>query len=282
MFNATRAYELNILVKDRPVTEYAHEGNIFIEGRKGSEFELEFKNKTGKRVLVVPSVDGKSIFTGERATPESRGYVVSPWGSIRIPGWTLNSDSVAKFTFEDKEKSYSALTAEEGEEIITGVIGVMVYDEVAKPVVHHVHHYPHPRPNPFQTPWMPGMPRDPYWTASSADAVPLTASTVKGLRSMTPLASTASMTSISDTIVSNPAPLENPFEMGAGFGDKADFKTQTVDFTRGELKATMEVYYDSRRNLEKRGIEVVKKEVVVKDLPSAFAGGCKPPKGWQG
>lgn len=39
-----------------------------------------------------------------------------------------------------------------------------------------------------------------------------------------------------------------------------------------------------RRNLEKRGIQVVKRETrYLTDLPQAFSGvGCKPPPGWNG
>jgi hypothetical protein len=97
------------------------------------------------------------------------------------------------------------------------------------------------------------------------------------------LSATATSTA-SDGIVSNPAPIENSFEMGAGFGEKSEFKTTLEDFKRDQIVATMELFYDSRRNLEKRGIQVVKKEVRhLNEFPSAFAGvGCKPPKGWQG
>jgi hypothetical protein len=49
-------FELEVLVNDKPVTEYSHKGMTFLEGRRGSEFKLRFHNKTNKRVLVVPSM----------------------------------------------------------------------------------------------------------------------------------------------------------------------------------------------------------------------------------
>ena len=293
MYNASKVYELNILVSGRPISEYEHQGNIFVEGRKGSEFEVEFKNKTGKQVLVVPSVDGKSVFDGKPATPESKGYIVRPWGSIRVPGWTLDQSNVAKFTFEDKEKSYSAAMAQEGEAVVSGVIGVLVYSEVEKPapvhINHHHHHYPK-GPSVPRTPY-PGQPwpyNGPMWTMDNM-AVGGTAgmesdSVVKSvLRSRGAVVQNSATLSASAS-VSNPAPLENPFEMGAGFGDKSSFATQTVAFERGPVLATMSLYYDSRRNLEKRGIEVAKKETRhLNELPQAFAGtGCTPPPGWNG
>jgi hypothetical protein len=297
MFNATRAYELNVLVAGKPITEYQHNDNIFVEGRKGSEFEVEFKNKTGKQVLVVPSVDGKSVLDGKPATPESRGYVVRAWGSIRIPGWTLDSNDVAKFTFEDKEKSYAAQTVQEGEAVQSGVIGVLVYSEVEKPKPVHYHHYYQPRPQPTwpRSPYDPFNPQQPWWSADNTVALGGTADSAipKGVMRGMSASATATLSASTaqannsvqaDSIVSNPAPLENAFEMGAGFGERSQFKTQEVSFERGPVVATMVLYYDSRRNLQARGIEVVKKEQRhINDLPQAFAGvGCTPPPGWQG
>lgn len=288
------AYELNILIGGKAITEYEHEGNTFVEGRKGSEFEVEFKNKTNKQVLVVPSVDGKSVFDGKPATPESQGYVIRAWGSIRIPGWTLDNDAVAKFTFEDKDKSYSAAVTQEGEAVVSGVVGVMVYAEKEKPqTINHVHHF-YPRPNPFPQPGV--WPRGPFgpwpyngptWSSStpigSVTSSDLTAKGVlRGMASNSATLSASASNITSDSHESTSA--ADPFEMGAGFGKKSDFKTRTVEFERGAVQATIQLYYDSRRNLEKRGIQVVKKEQrYLNELPQAFSGtGCTPPPGWNG
>lgn len=292
MLNAQKTFELNILIGGKPITEYAHEGNTFVEGRKGSEFEVEFKNKSNKQVLVVPSVDGKSIFDGKPATPDSRGYVIRPWGSIRIPGWTLDAQAVAKFTFEDKDKSYSAAVTQEGEAVVSGVVGVMVYAEKEKPVtINQIHHY-YPRPNPFPQPGVyPRGPGDwpyngPMWSSTcavgSADAtlsnsaMPLSKGVMRGMN-----VSASTTSAVSDDADSASS---DSFNMGAGFGEKADFRTTNVEFERGPVQAVIQLYYDSRKNLEKRGIEVVKKEQrYLNELPQAFQGtGCTPPPGWQG
>ena len=283
MFNANKSYELNILVNGRPVTEFEHEGNTFIEGRKGSEFEVEFKNKSNKQVLVVPSVDGKSVFTGKPATADSQGYVVRPYGTIRIPGWTLDSANVAQFFFEDKDKSYSAAVTQEGEAVVTGVIGVLVFSEVEKPkpVQHHHHH--HHYPNQPVWPRRPWPENNPTWTMDSYSDAPQNPTSKGVFRSMAMGASLSASSSVSDAVPLSADASAAPFEMGAGFGQKADFKTKTVEFERGPLSAAIQLYYDSRRNLEKRGIVVVKKEIPVSELPQAFAGlGCTPPPGWQG
>lgn len=280
--------ELNILVGGRPVSEYEHTGNIFVEGRKGSEFEIEYKNQTRHRVLVIPAVDGKSVFDGNPATPDSKGYVVPAWGSVRIPGWTLDAGNVAKFTFEDKEQSYASLTAEVRQSVQAGVVGVLVYQEkvgTPAPSLHH-HHY-HPI-NP--TPWSPTP--YPMWygaVSNSSTMGTLSSSDIKGIaatRSATPTsASNAATLNSSGHIVSNAAPVDGSFDMGTGFGAKSDFKTNEVKFQKGDMTAQMVMFYDSRRNLEKRGIHVARREQrYLSDLPQAFSGltGCTPPPGWNG
>lgn len=287
------AYEFNILIGGKPITEYQHEGNTFVEGRKGSEFELEFKNHSSKRVLVVPSVDGKSIFDKSPATPASRGYVVDAFKSIRIPGWTLDQTDVARFVFADKEKSYAVVTAEAGEVVQSGVVGVLVYSEVPQPVLRDFD------PNMIKTPSWPSAPAfpynpAPYWAGTPVNPQVTSAADVVQAMSRRVMMNSVSASSQSKSATAEPqaatlsassAADSTPFEMGAGFGQRAEFKTHQVQFERDKIEASMVLYYDSRRNLEKRGIEVVKKEQRhLNELPQAFAGipGCTPPEGWQG
>ena len=262
MKSSNSSYELNILVGGKPITEYTSNGAIFVEGRKGSEFELEFKNPSYKRVLVIPAVDGRSVLDGKPATPASKGYIVPAYGSIRIPGWTLNAGAVAKFVFEDKEKSYAAQTTST-QSAQTGVVGVIVFDE----------HIPIPVSKGF---------------TSSANTItlniPYGMNTKLGTRSANNVWTDSPMlASTSNAIPTNPAPIEDAFNMGTGFGQKADFKTNEVTFNKGNQVAQLVLYYDSRRNLEKRGIHVASRETrYVSDLPPAFSSGCVPPLGWNG
>ena len=57
MYDFTKQYEARILVRGRPVTEYHHtDGNIYVEGRKGSDYSLEFINNGAERICVLPAV----------------------------------------------------------------------------------------------------------------------------------------------------------------------------------------------------------------------------------
>lgn len=124
--------ELNVLVKGKPITEYRHNSQVFVEGRDGSDFELQVKNSNNFRVEAIVSVDGLSVLDGKDAGPQSSGYVLEANETISIPGWKLNDAQVASFRFAGKKGSYAAQST--GSARNTGVIGVMVYAE------NRVHH----------------------------------------------------------------------------------------------------------------------------------------------
>jgi hypothetical protein len=126
--------EFRVLVKGKPITEYAHNGDIYVEGREGSEFELEIINKNPYRVEAVVTVDGLSVVDGKEGSPESSGYLVEANSTVRescilrIPGWKLDNEQAAKFVFSGNgSKSYAAQMT--GSSRNNGVIGCMVFAE---------------------------------------------------------------------------------------------------------------------------------------------------------
>ncbi len=56
--------ELRLLIKGRPAQEFFHNGNTFLEGREGSNFEVEVINRNPFRIEAVISVDGLSVVDG--------------------------------------------------------------------------------------------------------------------------------------------------------------------------------------------------------------------------
>lgn len=120
--------ELEVLIKGRPISEYPHNGQVYVEGRDKSEFSLRVTNHTGSRIEAVISVDGLSVVDGKEAGPASAGYVIDARGSITIPGWKLSDAEVASFVFGGKGQSYAAV-GQSGSVRNTGVIGVMAFKE---------------------------------------------------------------------------------------------------------------------------------------------------------
>jgi hypothetical protein len=104
------------------------DGLNYIVGTPGNEYALRIRNCTGARILVVASVDGVNVISGETAAPSQSGYVLDPWASVEIKGWRKNLQRTAAFFFTEHQNSYAART---GRPDNVGVIGVAVFREKA-------------------------------------------------------------------------------------------------------------------------------------------------------
>ncbi len=273
MRDNTNKYELNVLVNGKRIQEYKNDGKTFIEGRKGSSFELEFRNHSRKRVCFIPSVDGLSVLDGQTAGLESPGYIVEPWGSLKVPGWKLDSESVAQFVFETAGQSYSSQMGYGQKN--TGVIGAMVFeekntlDDYSKFRDQFLRDYGEPKI------WPRRSPIDPWWMHNYNDYTFIGSSTMN--------AATESMSIKSCDMHEN----DSEESLGTGFGRRESFSTHKVEFEKKNPNvpdAKLAIYYDSRKNLEKRGIQVLPEGKFKFEEPDPFPNheGCPIPPGWNG
>ncbi len=127
---------VDLTVVDRatgqPLRVWRHDGRLFVAGRPGGRYSLRVSNHTDGRVLVVMSVDGINILSGETANYDQRGYVFGPHESYDVSGWRKSDTEVAAFNFARLAQSYAART---GRPADVGVIGMVVFNErVAAPV----------------------------------------------------------------------------------------------------------------------------------------------------
>jgi hypothetical protein len=308
-------YEIRVLVKGRPIAEYYHNGQTFIEGRDGSNFEIQFRNLTNQRVEALVAVDGRSVVDGDEASPESRGFVVAAHETIVIPGWKLDAEQAAAFLFAGKQQSYSAAMSG-GKSHNTGVLGVMVFKEkVARtaftgggimrsrfaspgvsPQITDYSYYGDPiRPTYGAAGHLGGVGMSRSASSSRTKGIPTTLeNTFAGAKLSADTAYTSSTMDWMDmeqTRSMASVQPQNAVEqtLGTGFGQAQDFKTQEIEFNRGDLASQMVLYYDDARGLRARGIELSRKKAVRVQTtqPDAFPGfkkqtGCKPPPGWQG
>lgn len=106
--------------------QYRHRGDTWVAGMPGHRYAVRLTNTTGRRVLVVLSVDGVNAVTGQTASAAQGGYVLDPWESAEINGWRKSLDDVAQFVFTDLGDSYAART---GRPRNVGVIGIAVFEE---------------------------------------------------------------------------------------------------------------------------------------------------------
>jgi len=124
-------FEMRVRPKGRtPADEYPHKGQIWIEGRDNSWYEIELINRTPNTVMAVLSVDGVGVIDGEPAHYDSKGFVLNAGQTLRVPGWVHSAQSAAKFVFSTASKSYAA-QMNQGQN--PGVIGTAWFTQ--KPVV---------------------------------------------------------------------------------------------------------------------------------------------------
>ena len=110
---------------------HTKDARSYIVGTPGHEYAVRIRNSTPARVLVVTSVDGVNVISGDTATPSQSGYVLEPWGSVEIIGWRKSLERTAAFFFTEHQNSYAARTERPNN---VGVIGVAVFREKVKPL----------------------------------------------------------------------------------------------------------------------------------------------------
>lgn len=268
-------YLLEVIVNDRPVKEYNHEGHEYIEGRKGSAYKLRFRNKSNYRVLVIPSVDGLDVLDGKPAGVTSRGYVVPAHSFVDIPGWRISDSKVAQFEFapqSDNNKTYVEELRNEGFNVDPanqGVIGVMVFTEK----LHYVNTFhasaatmdwydvSYSRPRGI-SPNTSGYTPDWSLKSYSQNNSMLSGSGSAG--------ASAGLPQNSATWSASSAPV-NDAPLGTAWGQEQTFQTQQTTFERANpyQPTYVQVYtYDTIQGLRKRGVPV--DEPVKHPVTSAF------------
>jgi hypothetical protein len=150
------SYDINILVHGNRCKQYHFNGRTYIESKDGSNYEIEIKNNSWKRILAVSSVDGLNVINGKTATENGPGYIIDAYSSHRIEGFRYSNDKVAKFEFTMKGRGDS-YAASKGDQRNVGVIGVRIFSEKEKtppPVQIQPVPYPYPvYPKPPYNPW---------------------------------------------------------------------------------------------------------------------------------
>lgn len=292
--------ELQVLVNDRPVREYGHQGRTYVAGHKGSRFTLKLRNNTAQRVLAVPSIDGICACDGQPATGASKGYIIPAYSSVEIKGWKQSLRETADFIFTDRSTtSYAAQT--HGAQNC-GVIAVKVIAEKFVPppppppvIIREEHHHHHDHyPWPYWRPWptimysscstgnitSQGLAGDTLKCASNAGAS-YTCS-VGNLMS-SPGVSTREADQSSQAVnamfsAANSLSDATPdFTLGTGYGQVREDVVSEATFERGLELATFEIYYSDEASLTAVGVPLNKAAQISKPVPQAFGGFCRPP-----
>jgi hypothetical protein len=307
-------WDINILVNGNRCKQYKHNNRIYIEAKQGSEYAIEIKNNFWKRVLAVCSVDGLNVLTGEKANPDDSGYIVPGSSAEKIKGFRYSDTEWALFKFGMKYngKTY-AQSKYDGSEANCGVIsGKIFYEKEPQYVPPTITITP--TPIIINPPWHPwNEPYITYTTCTNAVSGGMnwannstTYTNNSPLRSRSghdhssnKISSMNLMSNCDDSVASAGLSYDSGmerdmmcgigqtikqsrgFDMGTEWGKREQSKITTVEFERGILAESFNIYYASRESLIQMGVPLTNELKV--NLPQGFPGGyAKPPYGWQG
>lgn len=121
------AFEMEVLVDGRPLTEYYARGRTYVEALKGAEYELRLRNSSPVRVAVALSVDGLNTIDAKHTSAwNASKWVIEPFQTITIGGWQMNSERARRFYFTNERDSYGAKL---GQTANLGVISAVFFRE---------------------------------------------------------------------------------------------------------------------------------------------------------
>ena len=230
--------DVNVIDRDSgaQLPVYRHNGEWWVAGRPGARYAVQVRNATGERVMGVMSVDGVNVISGDTASWDQSGYVLSRYQNAQITGWRKSSAEVAAFHFTALPNSYAART---GRPDNVGVIGVAVFRE---------RYAPPPRPLPSPAPRY----ESPAFGERSAGVARNQASP-----SPTPAAraEAAPADAEVDAWQSQKSAPAAP-RLGTGHGEREASYSGTTQFERrsGQPDEVITLRYDSRDNLVAMGI----------------------------
>jgi len=229
---------------------YANNGRNYIVGMPGHEYGVRIRNCTGARVLVVTSVDGVNVISGDTAAPSQSGYVLEPYGYVVITGWRKSMDRTAAFYFTDLGDSYAART---GRPQNVGVVGVAVFQEKSPPVVMYDYRQRKSANAAAEAPAHPdsGPIPSPLTARKEAAADGAAQSPPAEMRERDDLGASDSR------IKDSPEGVRRSLgKLGTGHGRNEDSRVTTVAFERAtdSPAETLAIQYDRRENLVAMGV----------------------------
>ena len=131
-------FDVQVLVKGIPLTEYLARGTTYIEAQRGREYSIRLSNRTGGRVAVALAVDGLNTIDARTTTAgRAAKWVLGPYETITIDGWQTSTRAARRFFFTSEDRSYGAWL---GKTANLGVIEAVVFRErTPPPIVRHWH-----------------------------------------------------------------------------------------------------------------------------------------------
>ena len=274
--------QVSIVQDGRVLRQIVHGGEVYVEAPPSGEYRVRLYNSSPSRREAVISVDGINVLDGKDAGFSGPGYVLTPWQTVEIPGWSRGKNKVAAFTFEAEDGSYAAKTGRGTRNV--GVIGVAVFEERVRPqpspLVIKEHPPPLDPPRPRPRPVV-----EPHWGTTTTTVYGAMGS---GSTNTVESCMDAAEMSLGDTprasLNSAMSPATKSIDVGTAYGRETDFHTLETAFERASAHPVLVVQlrYATTERLRSWGVPV-DSAAEAPSRPSAFpAEGCPAPVGWRG
>ena len=138
-------YDVQVIRENGEVAPtYAQKDRFYVQGNANERYIIRVTNPTANRVEAVVSIDGLDVVDGESGDLRKRGYVIQPYGEVRIEGFRTSQADVATFRFSAVSDSYAG---KKGKARNVGVIAAAIFEEEAQPQQQIVAPQPPPNPN---------------------------------------------------------------------------------------------------------------------------------------
>ncbi|PJI97842.1 hypothetical protein CLU85_2642 [Acidovorax sp. 69] len=265
-----RLADVTIVDRDTGATLPVHyaQGEYWVAGRPGARYAITVRNRSGERVLAVPSVDGVNVLSGETAAWDQRGYVFSAYERYQITGWRKSSSEVAAFEFAHIANAYASRT---GRPAHVGVIGVALFREqppVLAPAITPEPYSPHQRRdsssnNSGASGSSLGRLREEPAPILPSPAAPAAAAAAPQSEAE------SSARSMSADSMAKTAPMPSA-KLGTAHGQRETSIVSHTTFTRlqEQPNEVISIRYDSRENLLASG--VIREPIARPHMPRAF------------
>ncbi|MES2945669.1 MAG: hypothetical protein V4772_22605 [Pseudomonadota bacterium] len=245
-----RLADITVVDRDSGITLPVHfyRGEYWVAGKPGARYAVAVRNKTGERLLTVPSVDGVNVLSGETASWDQTGYVFSPYEKYNITGWRKSNSEVAAFEFSAASDSYAGLTGRPGH---VGVIGVALFRErLPEPVA--ITPYEQPRRQRFEGE-ASGRLRNAPAPAAADSAAP--AATARAESAEQAQRAPAGKGSLEKAAPYPSSPMPAP-KLGTAHGQRESSVVSHTSFERLQPQPNeiIRIRYDSRENLVASGV----------------------------
>ncbi|MEC5212874.1 hypothetical protein RCH06_001415 [Polaromonas sp. CG_9.5] len=268
-----RLADISIVDRDTGATLPVHyaRGEYWVAGRPGARYAVNVKNRTGERMLAVPSVDGVNVVSGETASWEQNGYVFSAYERYQITGWRKSNSEIAAFEFSSAGNSYAGRT---GRPANVGVIGVALFREKhvlppPPPPPPPPHAYPAPQRNSMNK--SDARSSDMQEPAGSVRDAPPPAPAAP-VQERAAQAESQDRSDASSSMAKAPSPRA---KLGTAHGQRETSVVTKTTFRRlqAQPNEVISIRYDSRENLIAAGVI---RAPVRQPMPNAFPQSDEP------